>query len=126
MRTARWIIIIVGIFLPYIARIPGTFEHGDRWLTSYLDTGLAGFLLIGLFNAIWWGAVLLAIRNFKSPKLALWPALLGAILPFCGHATLDLASDAQAGILLVIIPFFGLPGVVLGYWISRWQEKRQT
>lgn len=35
MRKARLIVMLVGILLPYAARLP----HGIGWLAQYTDTG---------------------------------------------------------------------------------------
>lgn len=37
-------ILLVGILLPYLARLPGSLVYGFQWLTSYLEGGVAGFL----------------------------------------------------------------------------------
>ena len=124
MRQARWLILIFGILMPYLARLPGIPEHGIGWLLSYFGSGIFAILFFQAFNMILVGVVWLFTRNLKQPLLALWPAVLGYALPFYFHATLDLAADAQAAIALIFIPIFGIPGAALGYGIATWQQKR--
>jgi len=45
-------------------------------------------------------------------------AVVGFALPLYGHATLDLAADAQAGIALIFIPIYSLPLVGLGWLLG--------
>ena len=40
MKTARLLIVGVGLVLPYLARLPGIAIHGPDWLLSYTDGGL--------------------------------------------------------------------------------------
>ena len=124
LTRARWIIVIVGILLPYLARIPGMFVYGPEWLWSYLDVGLDGLLFIGAFNAINWGTVLLMTLNLKHARAAWYPAVLGFALPVFLHASLDLSSDAQAGIALIFIPIFGIPGAIIGGALGHKYDRR--
>ncbi|MBB4133387.1 hypothetical protein GGR62_004218 [Xanthomonas campestris] len=47
-------LVLVGVVLPYATQLP----YGLDWLRQYTDTGLGGWLLLGGFNAIAWGALL--------------------------------------------------------------------
>lgn len=115
---------IVGILLPYLARIPGMFVYGPEWLWSYLDVGLDGLLFFGAFNAITWGVVLLNTRKLKNASAAWFPSVLGFALPALGHSMLDLSADAQAAIALIIIPMWAIPGALIGGAIGRWYDRR--
>lgn len=48
LRNARIIVVVVGVLLPYAARLP----RGAEWLHQYTDVGLGGWLFLGAFNAI--------------------------------------------------------------------------
>jgi hypothetical protein len=119
MRTARLAIALVGIFLPYLARIP----RGRAWLAQYTDVGIEGWLVFGAFNAIAWGAILLVSRAYRRPVSLVAPAGLGFAFLAWGHNALDLDEDAQSAIGLVLLPVYALvpiaAGGALGYAIDR-------
>lgn len=121
MRVARIVVVVIGILLPYLARIPGALQHGSHWLTSYFgDPGhrLGAVLFFGAFNAIAWGSVLLATMTYRSPHAVWFPAVLGfGFLAFV-HSTYDLASDAQAAVGLVFIPIYSLPFILAGWLLG--------
>lgn len=123
MRTARILVVLVGILLPYAARIPGTFTHGSGWLTSYWGFGPGAVLFLSAFNAICWASILAATFSYRSPRSVWFPPVLGFGLPTFAHANLDLNADAQAAIALVFIPIYALPlvfaGCLLGLWFDR-------
>jgi hypothetical protein len=127
MTRARCLVVLVGIALPYLARLPG----GMAWLRQYTDAGLDGALLLGGFNAIAWGAVLGISFAYRHAVSVLAPALAGFGALAWAHATLDLASDAQAAIALVFVPVYALLpigiGGLVGYAIDRrLQAKKAT
>lgn len=124
IQRARWIIVVLGVILPYVARMPGMFIHGDEWLTSYTHVGIGGLLFFAALNAITWGTILLATTGMKHARSAWFPAVLGFAVPVLGHATLDLAADAQAAIALIFIPMFGVPGALIGGLLGRWYDRR--
>jgi len=119
MRNARFIIVLVGLLLPYAARLPG----GIGWLQQYTDTGFGGWLLIGVPNAIAWGAILATSFVYRRPASLFAPCLLGFGFLAWGHYTLDLLSDAQAAIAIAFIPIYALApiaiGGVIGYVVDR-------
>lgn len=123
MRMTRVIIALVGIFLPYAARLP----RGLAWLAQYTDVGLGGYLLFGAFNAIAWGAILAASLLYRHPASVLFPALCGFGFLTWAHASLDLAADAQAAIALAFIPIYALLpiaiGTAIGYLVDRRSHK---
>ena len=118
MAVARIVICVVGIALPYAARIPGAIAYGPDWFNSYLPSSWSAFLLIGKFNAICWGSVLLATLTYRNALSVLFPAAFGFAFAFWGNAMLDLASDAQAAIAIIFIPIYALPFVCVGWAIG--------
>ncbi len=123
-RRARLAIVLIGILLPYAARLPG----GIAWLKQYTDAGLSGFLFLSAFNAIAWGAILALSFLYRRALSMAVPAVLGFGFLAWAHATLDLASDAQAPIGLVFIPIYALlpilVGGVAGYVLDRRLRRR--
>ena len=118
MKTLRIAITVIGILLPYAARIP----RGSDWLQQYTDTSVDGFLFFGAFNAIAWGALLGASFLFRHPRPMLLPCLLGFGFLAWAHYNLDLAADAQAAIALVLIPIFAVVPIAIGVglgWIGE-------
>jgi hypothetical protein len=124
MKTARLLVIVVGVLLPYLARIPGMAVNGVGWFTSYLGGGLAGVAFIGAFNAVCWVSILAATCTYRHARSVWFPAVLGFALPAIVHASVDLAADAQAAIVLVFIPLYSLPLVFIGWLIGRWYDRK--
>lgn len=124
MMRARWLVVLVGTALPYLARLPG----GIDWLRQYTDAGLGGALFLGGFNAIAWGAILAASVLYRHAAAVLAPAVAGFGFLAWAHATLDLAADAQAAIALVFLPLYALLpiaiGAAVGYAIDRHLRAR--
>ena len=114
MIATRILIVIVGIFLPYAARLP----RGTEWVGQYTGTGLNGFLMLEAFNAIAWGSLLGLTFLLRRPTAMLAPCLLGFGFLAWSHATLDLTTDAQAGIGLVLIPIYALVPIAIGGFIG--------
>lgn len=122
-KQIRWVIVVLGIAMPYLARLPGIATHGSSWLTSYFGNGLLAFLFFGAFNAICWGTALLATMGLRNPRSAWFPVIAALGSSAWMHSTIDLAADAQAAIALVFIPFLTLPftatGWIIGYYYDR-------
>lgn len=124
MLTIRIAIVISGILLPYLVRIPG----GSGWLQQYTGSGIGGFLFIAVFNAIAWGAILSFTFLYKHKLPVIAPVLFGFVPLAWVHSVYDLSSDAQAGVGLVFIPIYALApiavGGVIGYLIDRHLIKK--
>jgi len=118
--ATRILIVIVGILLPYAARLP----RGTEWVGQYTGTGLNGFLMLEAFNAIAWGGLLGLTFLIRRPTAMLVPCLLGFGFLAWLHATLDLAADAQAGIGLVLIPIDALVPIAIGGVIGLVLDRR--
>ena len=119
MNHLRAAIIIVGILLPYLARIPG----GTEWVEQYMWLDLGGFLFTAAFNAIAWGALLALTFLYRHAASMFFPCGLGFVFLAWAHYTLDLAADAQASIALIFIPIYSLVptgvGALIGLVIDR-------
>jgi hypothetical protein len=103
-------IAVVGVLLPYVARLP----KGVEWVQQYTNTGLLGNLFLGILNAIPWGCMIAASSAFRNTKLVLVPCAFGFGVLAWGHYTLNLHSNANAPIALVIIPFYATVAVGIG------------
>lgn len=124
METARLCIIVVGILLPCLTRIPGAFFHGLGWLTAMFGSGPEALLFLGLFNAVCWGSIVLAVRSYHNPRSAWFPSVLGFAFPVLGYASVDLTAASTAAIALVLIPFYSLPLVFAGWLVGRSYDRR--
>jgi hypothetical protein len=120
MTRARMLVVLIGLVLPYAVRLPS----GLDWLAQYTATGAAGWLLLGGFNAIAWGAILLASLAYRHPASLLAPALCGFAFLAWAHATLDLQADAQSPLGLVFIPIYALVPIALGAGIGYAVDRR--
>jgi hypothetical protein len=118
MSKARLLIVLVGVVLPFAARIPGMITQGVNWFTSYW-TGWHSFLFFGTFNSICWGSILLATLTYRDVRSVWFPALIGFAMPAYWHATLDIASsNFFSAIKLSTIPFLSLPYVGVGWLVG--------
>jgi hypothetical protein len=126
MRNARFIVVLVGVLLPYAARLP----RGIEWLRQYTDASPGGWLFFAAFNAIAWGAMLAISLMYRRPVSLLAPSLLGFGFLAWAHATVDLKADAQAAIALVFIPIYALVpiaiGGAMGYVVDRRMRHHQA
>ncbi|MDD0844110.1 hypothetical protein [Pseudomonas sp. Gutcm_11s] len=120
MLKARLAVILFGILLPYLARLPG----GLDWLGQYTQSGLGGALFLGLFNAIAWGAILLVSLLYRRPASVLAPAVPGFAFLAWAHYQLDLAADAQAALGIVFFPIYALLPILLGGAAGYLLERR--
>ncbi|MGH8320711.1 MAG: hypothetical protein ACRESI_02025 [Gammaproteobacteria bacterium] len=120
MTKARIAVVLIGILLPYLSRLP----HGIPWLEQYTDTGIGGFLFFGAFNAIAWISIVAISFLYRRPASLLAPCLLGFGYLAWAHYSLDLASDAQAAIALIFIPIYSLLPIVIGGVIGYVFDRR--
>lgn len=106
-------IILSGIILPFIARIPGVFLQGIDYLSQYISSAI----LITVFNVI--PFIIFAVINqfvYSRDK----EAVIGAgvalfISDLFMHASVDLQSTSTAGIAIIFIPFWLCVAMVIGY-----------
>jgi len=124
MRNIRILIILLGVLIPYLARLPG----GFAWLVQYTAGGWGAFLLIQAFNAVAWGLLLGVSFIYRHEISLAVPAVLGFGFLAWAHYTLDLAADAQAALAFVFIPVYAcLPimiGALLGLVLDRYLPKK--
>lgn len=124
MKTSRILIVIVGILLPYLARVPGTFTRGADWFTSYLGNGIGAVILLGALNAICWGSILGTSFSYRHSSSVWFPAAFGFAFLAVAHAFVDLSSSSTAAIALVFIPIFSVPLVLVGWLVGLWFDRR--
>jgi hypothetical protein len=126
MKTARILIALIGIALPYLARVP----RGAHWLDQYIDGGLGSILFFQAFNVIAWGSLILVSFAYRRAISLLVPAIPTFGFEAWAHYSLDLTADAQASIALVMIPVFAVPLVaisgLLGYLFDRILRRPET
>jgi len=120
LRNARFIVVLLGVLLPYAARLP----RGMGWLRQYTDMSPGGWLFFAAFNAIAWGALLAVSLVYRRPASLIAPCLLGFGFLALAHATLDLRADAQAAIALVFIPIYALIPIAIGGAIGYALDRR--
>ena len=118
MRQARLAVVTVGVLLPYLARIPGTFVHGARWLSSYFSEGVTGVLFVGAFNALSWGCLVLLSFLVRRPVALVTPALAGFGFLAVAHGGLDLGADPQSAVALAFIPVYAVPIIGVTFLLS--------
>lgn len=126
MIVWRISIAIIGVLLPYIARIP----RGLAWLQQYTDIEPGGYLFLGAFNAVAWGSLVALSFVFRRPGPLSIPCAFGFGFIAWAHYNLDLASDAQAAIALIFIPIYALVpiaiGAVIGYVLDQRLKRREA
>jgi len=109
MQRLRVLLIVVGVVLPYLARIPGALVHGADWFLAYVEPDLGGHLFLQAFNALAWGTVV-TVSFLTSRRSVIWPTAGAAFgLVAFGHATLDLAGSSTAAVAVVFIPIYAVP-----------------
>lgn len=118
MTRARLAIVVVGILLPHLARIPWIASGKVDWQDAILVHDWRAVLFIGSFNALCWGSVLIASLTYRHVRSVWFPAILGLGAAGLGYGRLDLGADAQAPIGLIFIPIFALPWVAVGWLVG--------
>ncbi len=122
LRRLRILMVLFGLALPYLARLPG----GMDWLKQYTDVSVVGWLFLTAFNAIAVMALLGVSAAYRHRASLLAPAVAGFGFLAWAHGSLDLAADAQAAIALVFIPLLALLPIFLGGWIGSAIDKALT
>lgn len=120
----RIAIVLIGVAMPYLARVPGIYYCRPDWLTQYLDTGILGAAVICVSNAFNWGLVLAVTCYFRSARAIAIVAAIGFALPLFGHATLDLRSDALSAIAIPMFPILALPLVGIGWLVGHLVDRK--
>lgn len=122
MTASRLAIVIVGVLLPYAARLPG----GAAWVRQYTEAGIGGFVFIQAFNALAWGSLLALSFRIRRPAWLLLPCLAGFGFLAWAHCRLDLAADAQAAIAVVFFPVYALVPIAVGGLAAYALDRRSA
>jgi hypothetical protein len=111
---------LIGITLPYLSRLPGMLFRGPVWLTSYLGTPPRSDRFCSSRDSarLTGSQTLLCTFRFRSARAIAVAAAVGFALLLFILATLDLSSDALAGLALIGLPFASLPVVGLGWLLG--------
>jgi hypothetical protein len=124
MKIARLLIIVIGILLPYLMRIPGMIGRGTGWFTSYLGDSFGAIIFFGVFNAFCWGSIFISTFTYRHVRSVWFPVCFGFALPAVAHTFLDLSSSSMSAIALVFIPLYSLPLVFIGWLIGFWYDRK--
>ena len=106
--TQIYLVGAAGLVLPYLSRIPGELQGRPQWFAQYLSGGVAGALLLELFNAIAVSVAVLLTARYHRRLLWALSVVPGYAFLWIAHSSVDLASDAQASLALFFIPVFSL------------------
>ncbi len=104
MSALRWAVVILGLALPYLVRLPG----GPAWLRLYDG------VFDDAMNALAWGGLLPVSALFRRPIAFAVPcaATFGPLGWF--HAVFDPAGDAQSALFLLILPVLAMVPLAAG------------
>ena len=120
MNRARIAIVLFGLVLPYLSRLPG----GREWLGQVTYGGWGAFLFMAGCSAVVWGGLLLWSLAYRRAA-SLWvPVLVGFGYLAWAYGSMNLRSDAQAGLGLLMIPIYSLVPVVGGGLIGLFLDRR--
>jgi hypothetical protein len=117
MTVIRCLIVALGVLLPYLCGVLRAVIYGTEVAGPVLDVDVESAIFFGAFNAISWGSIFLTTFTYESTMPVILPAGLGFVFDAYAYTTLDLASDAQAGIALVFIPIYSVPLIAVG-WLA--------
>lgn len=126
MNTARVLIALIGVLLPFAVRLLG----GIDWLRQYTDNDPSGLLFISAMNAPPWLTLLGLTFLYRTPVAMVAPCVLTFGFLAWANFSIDLLSDAQAAIGLVFFPILAIPflavGALVGYVIDRARTQRHS
>ena len=118
----RLLLLLISLLLPYAVRLPGGWDWTAQYLT--LPPGAAMFLL-GM-NALVWAPLLALTWLYRDLRWLWLPALVGLGFLAWGHASLDLASDAQIGLAVAVLPVIALIPMLIAAVIAWWLDRQRT
>lgn len=109
----------IGLFVPFVARLPSVPLRGWDWFTDYIP-GIGGILFFSVFNLIPSAALFGLGKASKRAPLAYWFAAAGlAGFLLWAHGTVNLRSSSTAAIALLFIPIYAI-GAVAAAWGVGW------
>lgn len=98
------LILITGILLPFVARIPSLFLKGTEFYAQYFYP-FSGSIFIVLSNSV--PFVVIALLLFtKRRKAVLASFIIISTVDIFFHYNLDLTSSSTAGVALIFIPIW--------------------
>ena len=111
--------VVLGLLIPFLARLPIVPFRGWEWLTDYMP-GWEGLLFFSAFNLVPATALFVAGIASKRAPLAFWFAL-AAMAGFLlwAHGGIDLRSSSTAAIALIFIPMYAVAAVAVGWLLGR-------
>lgn len=116
----RLAIVLFALGLPYLARLPG----GREWLGQITYGGWGAFAFLAACSAVVWGGLLLWSLAYRRVA-SLWvPALLGFGYLAWAYGTINLRSDAQAGLGLLMVPIWSLVPMIVGGLLGWAVDRR--
>lgn len=109
--TGMVLLLVWVLVLPYLSRL----YRGLDWVRQYVPDDAVGLVALALLNAIPAAALLLPWFLRERFPVTWYVTFTSVTLVICFvHHDYDLSSDAQAGIALLIFPFFILvPGLIV-------------
>ncbi|MPZ17673.1 MAG: hypothetical protein GEV06_07165 [Luteitalea sp.] len=111
--------VVVGLLVPFLARLPSVPTRGWEWFADYLPS-VGGVLFLSAFNLIPAGALYGLGTLSKHAPLAFWFALSGGLaFLLWAHGTLNLRSSSTAGIALMFIPILATGAGAAGWVLGR-------
>lgn len=109
--------VLVGLLVPFIARLPNVPTRGWEWFTDYLP-GI-GFLFFGAFNLVPAGVLYGLGRASRRAPIAFWLSLAVAVaFLIWAHGTINLRSSSTAAIGLLFIPIYGAGAAIAGWVVG--------
>jgi hypothetical protein len=109
----RLLILIGGVCLPFVAAL----------VNSSLPFTWGGILMIGVFNSICWGSILVATAGYRDPSSAIFPVVIGYAWPTLFYLTFDGKSSPFG---LVFVPIENVVFVLIGWLVGRYAERRNS
>ncbi len=107
--------LIVGLLIPFIARLPSVPVRGLEWLTDYFP-GAVGLLFFSAFNLIPSGAWYAIGKGSKKTPVAFWFSVAGGLaFLLWAHGSVNLSSSSTAAIALLFIPIYAVGAIVAGW-----------
>lgn len=117
---ARIAIVLFALVLPYLSRLPG----GRDWLGQFTYGGWGAFLLLAGCSAVIWGGLLLWSLVYRHAA-SLWvPALVGFGFLAWAYGSINLRSDAQAALGLLMVPIYSVAPLLIGGLLGLWIDRR--
>lgn len=123
MKEARLLIVVIGVVLPTLARIPAYLLFDQIWLAKDIAWGDTLFLE-GALAAVVWAPIVIFSLFYRSPRYLSLPAVMGFVPMAVLYALPEHPRGPQTLLSSLLFLLCIVPSVLAGGGIGLWLDRR--